>query len=232
MIARLHLLQPPNQVEWVPVEETPPSPADNPGAFTGWLLLVSLTLLLLLWFVLRWLSPPTWLTALPPSPREALFLLETAGTFTIAFLWTGLWWRRQRRKSGPPQLPPLEPVDTLEELYALHPGAFERYVAGLFRCKGYRVTVRGRSGDHGVDLELVGPAGKRGIVQCKRYQHTVGEKVVRDLFGTLLHERAAHAFLVTTADISPAAYAWAANKPITLIDGPTLVQIAAILREL
>ena len=100
----------------------------------------------------------------------------------------------------------------LDELQDLSPKEFEHYVAGLFRRKGYRAVVRGRAGDHGVDLELRAPTGKRAIVQCKRYQNTVGEDVVRELFGTLIHERD-----------------WAQGKPITLIDGRTLVRIAASL---
>ncbi|MCA9937479.1 MAG: restriction endonuclease [Anaerolineales bacterium] len=117
----------------------------------------------------------------------------------------------------------------MAEIYALSPGAFERYVAGIFRRKGYRVKIRGGSGDLGVDLEVTNQHGKRAIVQCKRYQHTVGAEVVRELYGTLIHERAAHAFLVTTADISTAARDWSQGKPITLIDGETLVHIAYTL---
>jgi hypothetical protein len=228
-IARLHLLQLPNQVELVPAQTEPTRPVEHHGRLTGWLLLVTFSLLLLAWFALRWFGRLAWLEHLPGVAHEAVSLLEAAGVLTIACLWTGLWWRRRWATPAETRVVP-EPVDTVDELYSLSPAAFERYVAGLFRWKGYEVRVRGRSGDHGVDLELVGAGGKRGIVQCKRYQHTVGEKVVRDLFGTLLHERAAHAFLVTTADISPAAYAWAQGKPITLIDGTTLVKIAAVLR--
>ena len=57
----------------------------------------------------------------------------------------------------------------------------------------------------------------------------IDPKIVRELYGTLVHERAAHAFLVTTAVISDAAREWASNKPMTLIDGKTLAQIAAVL---
>ena len=59
----------------------------------------------------------------------------------------------------------------------------------------------------------------------------MGEKTVRDLFGTLLHERASRAFLVTTADISDAAYKWSLGKPITLIDGDVLVAVATALSQ-
>jgi restriction system protein len=80
-----------------------------------------------------------------------------------------------------------------------------------------------------VDLEVTALPGKRAIVQCKRYQSTVGPEIVRELYGTLLHERAAHAFLVTSAEISASARRWARNKPLTLIDGSTLIAITTDL---
>ena len=84
------------------------------------------------------------------------------------------------------------------------------------------MEVRGRAGDLGVDLALTRRDGRRAIVQCKRYRHAIGPEIVRELFGTMVHELAAHGFLVTTATISDAARSWAADKPITLIDGATL----------
>ncbi len=115
---------------------------------------------------------------------------------------------------------------TLDELYDLSPQEFEQYVARLFRKKGYTVTHRGRSGDKGVDLELERTGGKRAIVQCKRYRRPVGPEVVRELFGTLVHERVSHAFLVTTANISKSAREWTQDKPMTLIDGSLLIQVS------
>jgi restriction endonuclease Mrr len=47
----------------------------------------------------------------------------------------------------------------------------------------------------------------------------------------MMHEGVAHAFLVTTAEISQASKEWAAGKPMTLIDGQTLVQIIVELGE-
>jgi restriction system protein len=192
----------------------------------GWLSIGGLTTLFALWLGYRWLVQPPWLALLPPVLRELLTLVEAASAFTIAFLWFTLAWQHYRRQ----RLRAIA-ADTLDvaDLYALSPAEFERYVAWLFRQKGYSVKVRGRSGDHGVDLELIRPGRPKAIVQCKRYQKTVGPDVVRELFGTLVHERAVHAFLVTTADISDAARQWARYKPITLIDGRTLVQVAAAL---
>ena len=61
--------------------------------------------------------------------------------------------------------------------------------------------------------------------RCKRYRGTVGEAVVRDLYGTMMHASATYAYLVTTGAISDEARRWALGKPIQLIDGPQLVEL-------
>ena len=197
----------------------------RPQALRGWRLIGLLTAGLLFWLLYRWLGNPGWPAILPLWLMELVGLLETAALFTIAFLWSALWWRR--RTYQPPAPAPV----TRQQLYAMSPKTFEKYAAGLFRQKGYRVKLRGSSGDMGVDLELTQTSGKRAIVQCKRYRNTVGPEIIRELYGTLVHERAAHAFLVTTADISDAARQWARGKPMTLIDGATLVKIAEALQQ-
>ncbi|HEX6386726.1 MAG TPA: restriction endonuclease [Anaerolineae bacterium] len=193
----------------------------------AWLLIGGLTAVLALWLYYRSLVQPAWLARLPPVLDELLALGEAASAFTIGFLWFTLGWQHHRRRRS--RVTAATP--NVANLYALSPAEFERYVAGLFRQKGYQVKVRGRSGDHGVDLELNRPGRQKAIVQCKRYQNTIGPDVVRELFGTLVHERAAHAFLVTTADVSEAAREWARHKPITLIDGHTLVKIVTALSQ-
>lgn len=192
----------------------------------GWIVLVILTAVFIAWIAYRLLMAPSW-PDLFPVVGEMIDLAEMASAFTLTFLWVGLWWRHHNRDKRPY---PVKAVN-LGGLYQLSPKDFEKYVATLFRQKGYKVTLRGRSGDHGVDLELMGQDGRKAIVQCKRYQNTVGEDIVRELYGTLIHERAMRGFLVTTAEISDAAESWARGKPITLIDGPTLVEIAGSLQK-
>lgn len=213
------------------VTDSAQAPARVGGAYRAGMIVISLlTLMLLLWLGVRWLLQPLWLARLPGVMAESLALVETAGAFTLAVLWAGLGWRlwrgtelgRGRRA---------DPAVELEKVRSLSPRSFERYVAGLFRQKGYRVLIRGRSGDLGVDLEVTSPVGRRAIVQCKRYQNTVGPDVVRELYGTLIHEQVAWAFLVTTAEISDSAREWAQGKPLTLIDGATLLEIARSLRH-
>lgn len=186
-------------------------------AVSIWQLLSGLTILFLVWMTYRMLFRPI----LPAMLMARVTLVEVAGGFTLALIWTAVWWRQRYQTTY--AIPRMD----AEQLLDLSPQEFEQYVAWLFRRKGYRVKLRGRSGDQGVDLELTQAGGKRAVVQCKRYQRTIGPDVVRDLYGTMMHERVAHAFLVTTADISEASRQWAGGKPITLIDGQALARIVA-----
>jgi restriction system protein len=180
-----------------------------------------LTAVFLFWLLFHYQLSPDGFALLPPILRETLRLLEAAGMVTMLALW-GVWLWQWKRPFAPKHAIRL----TREDMFALTPAEFEQYTARLFRQKGYKVQLRGRSGDKGVDLMVERAGGKRAIVQCKRYRHPVGPDVIRELYGTLIHERVAHAFLVTTADISNSARQWAAGKPMTLIDGDLLLQIS------
>jgi restriction system protein len=203
----------------------------RPGALTHgsqkpalrWVLLSLAGVLLAAWLIYRHVLRPSWLQQMPGFLLDSFTIVEAAAVVTLGVLVMIFYWRSRRRERLN------NPV--VADLYALSPADFERYVAGLFRKKGYTVRVRGRSGDHGVDLELLRPDGRRAIVQCKRYRNTIGPDIVRELLGTMIHEQVHHAFLVTTADISPAAREWAQTKPMTLIDGQTLVALAEALNE-
>jgi restriction system protein len=117
-------------------------------------------------------------------------------------------------------------VRTLAEMLALEPVEFENWVAMLFQLIGYKVKYTQEVADHGIDLLVRDGHVRFGLVQCKRYRGTVGEPVVRDLYGTLIHENADCGWLVTTGGISRQAREWASGKPIELWDGQTLVELA------
>ncbi len=192
--------------------------------FNPLLIVTLLTCFFLGWVVYRWGIRPNFLQTLPRNVIELLDLYEFGSTVTLVLLWGLVLWRRRHPRQ------PTVKTPTIKQLYALDPYEFEAYVADIFRKKGYQVELRGGSGDKGVDLIVeTGAFGKRAIVQCKRYRNKIGPDTVRELYGTLLHERAAHAFLVTTAEISDAAREWAQHKSLTLIDGATLVRIAKSL---
>ncbi len=189
-----------------------------------WLLSI-LSFLFVLWVLWRYGLAADALARSPGWLLDLLGLLTASGMLTLLALWGLVGWQRHALARDNAQS-----GMTVEQLYDLSPKAFEHYVAGLFERRGYTVEVRGRSGDLGVDLALRRLDGRLAIVQCKRYRHTVGPDIVRELFGTMVHERAAHGFLVTTAEISEGARAWAADKPITLIDGRTLAGLSDDLR--
>src|SRR5687768_1376354 len=62
----------------------------------------------------------------------------------------------------------------LEELRAMTPTEFERWVGSRFREEGWEVEHTGGFGDHGIDLK-VRREGETAVVQCKKYEGTVGE---------------------------------------------------------
>ncbi len=107
----------------------------------------------------------------------------------------------------------------------LSPDEFEELVAETYRALGYSANRVGKSGDHGIDVEVRTPSGEYWVVQCKRYRDPVGERTVRELYGTLMSEGADRGILVTSADITPPAATWARGKPIDLIDGTSLLRL-------
>jgi hypothetical protein len=128
-------------------------PQEKRGQTIGvWLILITLTVTFLSWLSYSWLIEPGWIASLPSLFQESLELIEAGFAFTLALIWFVIYWRYRRTES-----PTTRHTFNLDQLYELSPKAFEQYVAGLFRQKGYRVTLRGRSGDHGVDLELFSP---------------------------------------------------------------------------
>jgi hypothetical protein len=117
-------------------------------------------------------------------------------------------------------------VQTLAQMLALDPAEFEIWIGMLFQLSGYRVRNTQYSGDHGVDIEVSKPPVNNGLVQCKRYRGTMAERVVRELYGTLIHERGDRAWLATTGGISRQARDWSTGKPIELWDGQKIVELA------
>ena len=93
---------------------------------------------------------------------------------------------------------------------------FEKEFARMLEGRGYRVSHVGGPGDSGVDLLLDTKKG-RVIVQCKAHAGRIGPAAVRDLFGSLLHNGAREAWLVSVEGFSSAAREFAAGKPIRLL---------------
>jgi restriction system protein len=100
---------------------------------------------------------------------------------------------------------------------------FEAYVAELFRREGWRASLTSHSGDEGIDIDLVRTAdGKRAVAQCKRWKGNVGQPVVRDLYGAMMHAGVDEAYLITTSGFTAAAVSFSRGKPLHLVGGSDL----------
>ena len=126
-------------------------------------------------------------------------------------------------------------IDALEEgdnLAAMDWEEFEHLIREVFGKEfsgdGGEVKVTRASRDGGVDAVAFDPDPIRGgkiVIQAKRYTNTVGVAAVRDLYGTVMNEGAMKGILVTTSSYGPDAYSFAADKPITLLDGGHLLHM-------
>ncbi len=117
-----------------------------------------------------------------------------------------------------------------ENIAAMHWEDFEHLIREVFEkefsSRGVEVKVTKASADGGVDAVLFDPdpiMGGKTVIQAKRYTNTVGLSAVRDLYGTVLNEGASKGILVTTSDFGPEAHKFAADKPITLVNGSNLL---------
>ena len=83
----------------------------------------------------------------------------------------------------------------------------------------------GGGADGGVDLVLRN-GGATTLVQCKQWKvFSVGAPVVREMFGLLTHHQASRAIIITSGDFTTEARAFAAGKPIELVDGTGLLDL-------
>jgi restriction system protein len=122
----------------------------------------------------------------------------------------------------------LSGLDARPNLMDLTPAEFEHLVGNLFQKMGLETKVTRSSRDGGVDAvayDLRPVVGGKFVIQAKRYRHTVGVSAVRDLFGTMDHERANKGILVTTSQYGPDAYDFGKGKQIDLVDGGKLLYL-------
>lgn len=185
-------------------------------------------------FTWAFLMAGWFFTLFDPSPRIGLIpepwntgLL--VGGFVLLLLSEanelGLFERRMRARVN------LHQAGAIRDLKQMDPYAFEALVTETYRALGYHVQHVGHSGDHGVDVELRTNDGQEWVVQCKRYDNSVGEGMIRELYGTMISEKADRAVMVTTAEITPPARTWARGKPIDLVDGQELLKLIQRARD-
>lgn len=118
----------------------------------------------------------------------------------------------------------------ISDLLSLSPQQFEIAVSRLLARMGYQTELTKYTGDGGIDIFARSSQpviGAKLIVQCKRYapQVTVGEPVLRDLYGLVISSGANKGLIVTTSSFTPAAVQFAQGKPLELIEGQILTSL-------
>jgi restriction system protein len=103
---------------------------------------------------------------------------------------------------------------------------FEWLVGEAYRRQGFSIEESlGGGADGGVDVVLRRD-GEMILVQCKHWKTlSVGAPVVREMFGLVGHHEASGAIVITSGGFTREAEAFAEGKPITLVDGPRLLEL-------
>lgn len=109
---------------------------------------------------------------------------------------------------------------------------FEGLVGEAFRRRGYFLIEQGgNQPDGGIDL-ILRKDGKLYLVQCKHWQsRQVGVPIIREQFGILSASKASTVFVVTSGTFTEESKAFAADKPIELIDGPMLLELVGNVQQ-
>ena len=105
---------------------------------------------------------------------------------------------------------------------------FEDLITKVLKAMGFLVEQTSLSGDGGIDIIIYDerPITKgKYIIQCKNWTNLVGEPPVRDLFGTVMSERANKGILITTSAFTKQAKKFADGKNLELLDYNGLMKI-------
>ena len=123
----------------------------------------------------------------------------------------------------------LAEVNSIPNLAEMKWDDFEHLVVNLF--DNYfkdigKVKITRKSREGGIDGVIFDDDPIRGgkyIIQAKKYNDIVSPSAVRELSGTMHHEKATRGILITTGYFGPDSHIFAKENNITLIDGNRLV---------
>ena len=114
------------------------------------------------------------------------------------------------------------------DMKAISPIDFEKLTQTVLNSKGLVAELTKKTGDGGIDIIAYNKQpviGGKYIIQCKRYNGSVGEPIIRDLYGVVCSERANKGILITTGTFTQSAKKFALDKQIELIDGHDFEQL-------
>lgn len=149
------------------------------------------------------------------------FLLITVPVFVFAFLVSLLqripeWIAEARAKSA-----------GINDIDKLDGEMFEIWLENLFRKAGYKVKRTSYRKDHGGDLILTDPLGKKICVQAKKLgkrNAKVGAKVIGEVLRAKIYYQCDRAMIVTNQSFTEQAIEEAKKIGIVLMDRKSLVE--------
>ena len=104
-----------------------------------------------------------------------------------------------------------------EYLRKMDPREFEILICNLYKKIGYEVEITRYVADGGID-GFLRRKGKLYLLQCKRVKGGVGEPILRDLYGSMVANKAEGGIVVTTGRVSVKGKQWVNDKPIEIIE--------------
>ena len=126
----------------------------------------------------------------------------------------------------------LEPIDNSTNLANIGWLDFEKLMMDLFEKElgsmPVEIQILHSSLENGLEACGLDKALLRGgkiVFHAKRSIKPIQVSAVKEIFGSVIHEGAIKGILFTTADFSPEAYEFAKNKPISLINGISLLSL-------
>jgi restriction system protein len=155
-------------------------------------------------------------------PLLALAVVVLLGSFVVSIQSAAFERRRAHLLDG---------HQDLASIRKLSWQSFELIVSEAYRRLGYAVEEVGQGGaDGGVDLVL-SSKGKKTLVQCKRWNSSVGAPIVREMLGLQIHHGADAVKIVCASGFTKEARAFSADKAIELVDGEALVALVRSVRS-
>ena len=187
-------------------------------------------------FLIAYAPIIAWWNSLTPILRTiTIAAITTLVLSTIGLIITLSMYKKRQRASawqnamrGWQNKDQASVIATQQSAKYLSEKELEKFSAHLFSKMGYKSQLTSDTGDHGIDVLLVNPKGQKEIVQCKQWNKQVGEPQVRDLFGTMQHEKAVRGWLIAPRGFSAPAKRWANGKAIELIDDEEITKLLQI----
>lgn len=113
----------------------------------------------------------------------------------------------------------------MSEIDRMDGKTFEKYLAALFKSKGYNAELTKASGDYGVDVILYSASGTKIIIQAKCYSNKVPISAIQEISAARSYYGTDNAWVITNNFFTQPAINLAHSNNIKLIDRKALADL-------